>query len=225
MAAASPVAQLVTNSACNAGDSGSIPGLGRSTGEGIATHSSILRLPRWLRCWRIHLQCRKHGFDPWRREFSLELPKLLVCLQPKVKSYLYHYVCLCVPGHGTSLGASKALSTFVKNLGHISYCAKHSFNHTLRLWENSLILLMRKLRHSEIIINFLTSMSPIEWLSSVGKESVYSAGDPGSIPGSERSPGEGNGNLLQYSCLENPMDKGACQTIVHGVTRVGRLSN
>ena len=36
--------------------------------------------------------------------------------------------------------------------------------------------------------------------------SAYSAGDPGSIPGSERSPGEGNGNPLQYSCLENPMD-------------------
>ena len=35
---------------------------------------------------------------------------------------------------------------------------------------------------------------------------AYNAGDPGSIPGSERSPGEGNGNPLQYSCLENPMD-------------------
>ena len=38
------------------------------------------------------------------------------------------------------------------------------------------------------------------------KESAYSAGDPGSIPGLGRSPGEGNGNTLQYSCLENPMD-------------------
>ena len=41
----------------------------------------------------------------------------------------------------------------------------------------------------------------------------------GSIPGSERSPGEGNGNPLQYSCLENPMDRGAWQTIVHGVAK------
>ena len=40
------------------------------------------------------------------------------------------------------------------------------------------------------------------------KASAYNAGDPGSIPGSGRSPGEGNGNLLQYSCLENPMDGG-----------------
>ena len=42
-----------------------------------------------------------------------------------------------------------------------------------------------------------------------GKASAYSAGDPGSIPGSGRSPGEGNGNPLQYSCLENPMGGGA----------------
>ena len=41
------------------------------------------------------------------------------------------------------------------------------------------------------------------------KASVYNAGDPGSIPGSGRSPGEGNGNPLQYHCLENPMDRGA----------------
>ena len=54
--------------------------------------------------------------------------------------------------------------------------------------------------------------------SSVGKES---AGDPGLIPGSGRSPGEGNGSPLQYSCLENPMDRGAWQATVHGVSRVG----
>ena len=42
-----------------------------------------------------------------------------------------------------------------------------------------------------------------------GKASAYNAGDPGLIPGSRRSPGEGNGNPLQYSCLEDPMDGGA----------------
>jgi len=42
-----------------------------------------------------------------------------------------------------------------------------------------------------------------------GKASAYNEGDPGSIPGSRRSPGEGNGTPLQYSCLENPMDGGA----------------
>ena len=45
------------------------------------------------------------------------------------------------------------------------------------------------------------------------KASVYNEGDPGSIPGPGRSPGEGNGNPLQYSCLENPMDRGAWQAI------------
>ena len=44
---------------------------------------------------------------------------------------------------------------------------------------------------------------------SAGKVSAYNEGDPGSIPGSGRSPGERNGTQLQYSCLENPMDKGA----------------
>ena len=49
------------------------------------------------------------------------------------------------------------------------------------------------------------------------KESACNTGDPGSIPGSERSSGEGNGNPFQYSCLENPMDGGAWQATVHGV--------
>ena len=52
-----------------------------------------------------------------------------------------------------------------------------------------------------------------------GKESAYNAGDPGSIPGSGSSPGEGNGSPLQYSCLENPMDRGAWRATVHGVTK------
>ena len=51
------------------------------------------------------------------------------------------------------------------------------------------------------------------------KESVYNAGDPGSIPGWGRSPGKGNGNPLQYSCLGNLMDRGAWWATVHGVTK------
>ena len=53
-----------------------------------------------------------------------------------------------------------------------------------------------------------------------GKESACVAGDLGSIPGLGRSPGEGNGNPLQYSCLENPIDRGAWQATVYGVARV-----
>ena len=51
------------------------------------------------------------------------------------------------------------------------------------------------------------------------KESAYKAGDLGLIPGSGKSPGEGNGNPLRYSCLENPMDGEAWQATVHGVTK------
>ena len=51
------------------------------------------------------------------------------------------------------------------------------------------------------------------------KESACNAGDPGLILGSGRSPGEGNDNSLQYSCLENPMDRGAWQAEVHRVAQ------
>ena len=55
--------------------------------------------------------------------------------------------------------------------------------------------------------------------SSDGKASTYNAGDPGLIPGLGRSSGEGNGNPLQYSCLENPMDWGAWWATAHGVAK------
>ena len=66
----------------------------------------------------------------------------------------------------------------------------------------------------------------ILWLSPLAQQVKNPPADAGdardrrSIPGSGRSPGKGNGNPLQYSCLGNPMDKGAWQAIVHGVTRV-----
>jgi len=52
-----------------------------------------------------------------------------------------------------------------------------------------------------------------------GKQSARNAGDPGSIPGLGKSPGEGNGYALQYSYLENPLDRGAWRATVHGVTK------
>ena len=57
--------------------------------------------------------------------------------------------------------------------------------------------------------------------SLVSKVSACNAGDPGSIAGLRRSPGEGNSTTLQYSCLENSRDSGAWRVPVHGVTRVG----
>ena len=66
----------------------------------------------------------------------------------------------------------------------------------------------------------LLNINPTQEVTDCGsdsKESACNAGDLGSIPGSGRSPGEGNGNLLQYSCLGNPMGWGAWQAAVHGV--------
>ena len=64
------------------------------------------------------------------------------------------------------------------------------------------------------IINFGTSL-----VVQMVKHSTYNEGDLGSIPGLGRPPGEGNGNPLQYSCLENPMDGGAWWATVHRVAK------
>ena len=68
---------------------------------------------------------------------------------------------------------------------------------------------------NNVLINKLT----FTFYLSDGKASAYNVGDPGSIPGLGRSPGEGNGNPLQYSCLENPMGREAWQATVHEVAR------
>ena len=85
-----------------------------------------------------------------------------------------------------------------------------------------------------VLFAFTECTKPIKYLSTkyktirpskvalVVKNLPANAGDTrdaGPNPGSGRSPGEGNGNTLQYSCLENPMDRGSCQAAVHGVTK------
>ena len=78
------------------------------------------------------------------------------------------------------------------------------------------------LNHSTLsTLFYLLSCSYTPAPTPVGKESACNAGDLGSIPGSGRSPEEGNGNPLQYSCLENPIDRGAWQVTVRGIARVG----
>ena len=71
----------------------------------------------------------------------------------------------------------------------------------------------------DICLPLLTDFRLPQWLS--GKESACNAGDLVSIPGSGRFPRGGNGTLLQYSCLGNPMDRGAWWATVYGITRVG----
>ena len=100
--------------------------------------------------------------------------------------------------------------------------------HHLRLqtrWSSSQEnMISRTHRHTQLINisgNNVSTYSQRHFpRSSEGKESAHSAGDPGSIPGSGSSPGVGNGTPLQYSCLENPTDRGAWRAAIYGVARV-----
>ena len=86
-----------------------------------------------------------------------------------------------------------------------------------------------KMIHNLIIYHFFSCPSPNRFgddviikvfhCGSAGKESACDAGDLGSIPGLGRSPGEGSGNPIQCSCLENPIDRGAWWATVHGVAK------
>ena len=58
-------------------------------------------------------------------------------------------------------------------------------------------------------------VSVLSYIHTISKESAFDAGDPGLIPGLERSSGEGNGNPPQYSCIKNPMGRGACGSWGH----------
>ena len=80
--------------------------------------------------------------------------------------------------------------------------------------------------HEIVIAKICTSFgaSPV----AQSKETVCNAGDTGdmgSVPGSEKSPAGGNGNLLQYSCLKNPMDKCAWRVTAHGVAELGTIEH
>ena len=91
---------------------------------------------------------------------------------------------------------------------------------TLQLWFYSLKPQFEK-HQSPLIEHFAEYLTSTQGLpcSSDGKESTCNTGDPGSIPGLWRSSEEGNGNPLQYSCLENPMNRGPWQATVCGVTK------
>ena len=82
-----------------------------------------------------------------------------------------------------------------------------------------LIFKILKTEFTEASQTVLDQSPLVTALHTDGKASSCNVGDPGSIPGSGRSPGEGNGNPFQHSCLENPMDRGAWCAAVHGATK------
>ena len=81
-----------------------------------------------------------------------------------------------------------------------------------------MFLILQSFANTKDYVNFKQHIQSLKD-GSDGKASAYNVRDPGSIPGLGRSPGEENGNPLQYSCLENPMDEGAQQSTVHGVAK------
>ena len=99
---------------------------------------------------------------------------------------------------------------------YIKYMIFKYMSNTLRtvLWGKLLALCV-------YIILKRKKVSDLSSTHTISKKSAFHARDPGLIPGLGRSSGEGNVNLLQYSCLENPMERGTWQALVHGVTRVG----
>ena len=94
-------------------------------------------------------------------------------------------------------------------------CSKHTQEHNKTLIRN--FLNEEKKSH---LLSLDWNIGLHGYCSSVGKVSACSAGDLGLIPGLGRSPGEGNGYPFQYSCLENPRDRGFWWAIVHRVARV-----
>ena len=88
-----------------------------------------------------------------------------------------------------------------------------------RYKEGHYIIIKGSIQEEDIIIVNIFAPNMGFPCSLVGKESACNAGDLGLIPGLGRLPGEGNGNSLQYSCLENLMDRGAWQATVHGVAK------
>ena len=86
---------------------------------------------------------------------------------------------------------------------------------------HGLALLLHDDTKKQMDIQLVSLLSSWLLCSSVRKESACNAGDPGLFPVLGGSPGEGNSDLFQYSCLENPMDRGAWRATTHGVTRVG----
>ena len=117
------------------------------------------------------------------------------------------------PKHPVSCIEPGMAIRFIYNIIHVSMPFSQiippspSPTESKRLFYTSVSLLLSRLQSYRYHLSKFHIYGLVYCISgSDGKASVYNAGDPGSIPGSRRSPGEGNGNPLQYSCLENPMN-------------------
>ena len=155
-------------------------------------------------------------------------PKATTALLPVTSIWLLLFLL----GHLSSYRVVRILHVFcIQIFCPVDVLQIFSFNFCLEFFilstvvfkeQNFLILIKSNLSIFLLSIVFVSASQRGFPSGSVGKESACNAGitgDTGSISGWERSPGEGNGNALQYSCQENPMDRGAWQTTVHGVAK------
>ena len=188
-------------SACSVGDPGSIPGLGRSPGEGKgnALQYSCLENPMDGGAW----QATVHGVSKsqtWLSNFTIKCQQ---CTRASACKGLYI-------NNNALIWAPLSFSLYQQRKRGVvqsSQCC-------VGVWNQVCLILrpMVSIRH----------WVPLAWVqgfpgSSVVKKTSASAGDAGSIPGWGRSPGEENGYPLQYSCLENPINRGDLQATVHEV--------
>ena len=124
------------------------------------------------------------------------------------------FVCACPPRAFPGTLARKEVKKKKKEEGKLpgNLIWTHDFTyHSHDIWELVSAVLWAGAKQWFSLVLWL--------LNSDGRESACNAGDPGSVSGLGRSPGEGNGNPLQYSCLENFMDREVWRATVHGVTK------
>ena len=149
----------------------------------------MLLLPWWLSDKNSACQCRRFEFDTWVG---------MILWRRK-----WQPTSVLLPGksHGQ------------RSLVGYSLWGYKQVGHNLATKQQNMFL-----QFLAIVTDLPSLRKSLLNLSSDGKVSACNAGDLGLIPGSQRSPGEGNGNLLRYFCLENSMDGAAWQAIVHGIT-------
>ena len=174
-------------SAVNAGDLGSVPGLGRSPGGGNGNPLQYFCLDNSMdrgAWWATVYESERVGHDRVANSFIFKT--------------------ICSSGKWNGVGPYGPSPRLPSPLARSStcFCLWKSFNQRLNLVSQRLSY--EGFPHS-----------------SVGKSSACKAGEPGSNTGLGRSAGEGNWNPLQYSCLENPLDRGAWQATAHRIARIG----
>ena len=144
----------------------------------------------------FNCQCRRRRFDPWVREDPLEME---MATYSSILAWEIPWTSDS-PWDRKKLDGTQGLNNSNSNQVQINFLKNCPLN--------------RQKTKFQFCISLLQILGASRWLR---RQSACNAGDSGLIPGPGRSPGEGNGNQLQHSCLKNPMDRGAQRAAIHGV--------